>query len=128
MASSPAFAATPRTVGGTISTANTNRDGTGTIGDIFQGGTNGSEVKRLTIQATGTTTAGMIRLYTKISSTYYLIKEIPVDAITAAATTEVYRSQVVFDPPLTVQGDTYYVSASTNNAETFKLTFEGYDY
>lgn len=128
MASSPAFAATPRTVGGTISTANTNRDGTGTIGDIFQGGTSGSEVKRLTIQATGTTTTGMIRLYSKISSSYFLIKEIPVDAITAAATTEVFRTQVVFDPPLTVQGSTYYVSASTNNAETFKLLFEGYDY
>ena len=54
MASSPGFASTPRTVGGTISTANTNRGGTGTIGDLFQGGTSGSEVKRLTIQATGT--------------------------------------------------------------------------
>ena len=128
MASSPGFASTPRIVGGTISTANTNRDGTGTIGDIFQGGTNGSEVKRLTIQATGTTTAGMIRLYIKIASSYFLIKEIPVDAITAAATTEVFRTQVIFDPTLTLQGSTYYLSASTNNAETFKLTFEGYDY
>jgi len=72
-----------------LSLANPNRDGTGSIAGIFTGPyLNGCRVDSLSITAIGTTTAGMIRLYSYfvIGGTYRLLLEIPVQAITPSAT------------------------------------------
>ena len=61
-----------------ISVANTNLDGTGTIVDIITGAGSGTLVKKITIKAQGSTTQGMVRIFLKISSTYYLLREIEV--------------------------------------------------
>ena len=46
-----------------VSSANLNRDGSGVLGTLITGGTNGTIVDMIRIVATGTTTAGVVRLF-----------------------------------------------------------------
>src|SRR4051812_43108462 len=68
-----------------ISTANTNLDGTGTITTLMTGGSSGTLIKRIIIKAQGNTTQGMIRLFYNAIGTYWLMQEIPVPAVTQGA-------------------------------------------
>lgn len=131
MALVPQFASVPKVGIATISTANTNRDGTGTIGTVLTAGTNGTRLRRITIQATGTTTAGMVRLYLHDGTTAQLYLETPVTAVTPSGTvlaySVTYNENVDFSQlPLTIPSG-YSLRASTQNAETFKVIAEGAD-
>lgn len=126
---SPIFPKVPHLGMATISTANANRDGTGTIGDVATGVTDGTRITRITIQATGTTTAGMVRLYLYDGSATKLWKEIAVTAITPSA------SVAAFIYVLTLLGEeavmlksTHKLRASTHNAESFNVIAEGGDF
>lgn len=118
MAYQPQYIGTPKSPSVTISTANTNRDGaTGTYGTLMTAGASGSRVDRINLTATGTTTAGMIRLFVGAA----LIKEIPVIAITPSATQPTFSADVVFDNGLILQSGAV-LKASTEKAESFNLT------
>jgi hypothetical protein len=126
MASSPAYTATPRTERATISAANTNRDGTGTIVNLFTAGANGSRVERITICATGTTTAGMIRFFLYDGTNFDLWREVSVTAITPSGTVIAYYFQISNLAFILSSGKSLRVA--TNNAETFKIIAEGGDF
>lgn len=90
MASSPAYTATVNSSPVTISTANTNLDGTGTIATLVSAGASGCRVDGVIAKATGTTTAGMLRLFYNDGSTIRLIHEIEVTAVTPGASTKAF--------------------------------------
>jgi hypothetical protein len=129
---SPIFSLTPKVGMATISTANTNRDGTGTLGTIVTGGTNGTRVDGIVVQATGTTTAGMVRLFVfDGASTTQMIDEVPVSAVTPSGTTQAFRvTRRSPDPqtPLLVLPQGYILKAGTHNAESFSVVALGGDY
>lgn len=123
MAAAPIFVGSTQTTGSTVSAANTNRDGTGTIVDILTSGASGSVLYKIVAKATSTTTAGMLRIYLKKSATYYLMAELPVSAVTPSGSVESYRGELNFPPdnPLPLEaGDI--IGVSTHVAETFKVT------
>lgn len=120
MSTSGNYASTPKNGTTQISTANTNRDGTGTLGTVYTAGASGSRIDRLTIQAASTTTAGMIRLFISDGTNTRLIREIPVLAITPASTTPAWGMDYVFEGGLILQA-TWTLKAGTNNAEAFNL-------
>jgi hypothetical protein len=126
MASSPAYTATPRTERATISAANTNRDGTGTIVNLFTAGANGSRVERITVCATGTTTAGMIRFYLFDGINTDLWREVLVTAITPSSTVAAFTFQLTFLGYILSNGKS--IRVSTNNAESFRVIAEGGDF
>ena len=118
MANSPIFVGTPKSSSVSISTANTNRDGsTGTYGTVHTAGASGARVDTLNISATGTTTAGMVRLFVDTA----LIRELPVGAITPSGTQPAWSVDVEFENGLILAASTV-LKASTHNAETFKVT------
>jgi hypothetical protein len=117
MAASPQYVGTPKSPSVTISTANALRDGTGTLDTLLTAGASGSRVDRLNLTATGTTTAGMIRLFVGTA----LIKEIPVIAITPSATQPAWSADVDFERGLVLQAAAV-LKAGTHNAESFNLT------
>jgi len=123
MASAPVFAATPIIALAQVSAANTNRDGTGTAPDVVTGATNGTRIDRITIEGTGTTTAGVVRLFLYDGTNTRLWKEVLVTAITPSATVEVY-SKTLSGLGL-VLPNTYKIKAATHNAETFNVIAEG---
>lgn len=125
MSASPNFAASPRVSSAAISTANPNRNGSGTIGDVLLAGANGSRIDSVCIKATAATTAGMIRLFVNNGSTSVLVAEVPVTAITPSATTPSYQAVVsgVSNPDLfpLVLPTGYKLQAATEKAESFNV-------
>lgn len=130
MATSASFAATPKN--GTLTTqltvANTGRDGTGTLVTVLTAGASGSRIDSIMVQATGTTTAGMIRFFISNDSgtSKRLIGEVPVLAQTASATVPVWRALLTsqnssfLQNGLVLQANAI-LYAATNNAETFNV-------
>jgi len=109
-----------------IATANTNRDGSGTIGTLVTGVAGDTRISRITIKATGTTTAGMVRLWMHDGANYKLWREILVSAITASATVATFESILEFlGERAIVLPAGHSIRASTENAENFDLVAEG---
>lgn len=119
MSSAAAYASTPATAHGQVSTANTNRDGTGTIATILTAGANGTRIDDIDIVATSTTTAGMVRLFLHDGTNARLWKEIAVSAITPSASVAVFSS-ALRDLALILKSG-WSLRASTHNAETFNI-------
>jgi hypothetical protein len=130
MAAAPIFTATPKCAIAQIATANTNRDGTGTIGTVYTAGASGSKIERVRICAAGTTTSGVIRLFIHDGTNYRLYEEILVTAITPGATTEAYSADLDLSQSnsILVMPTGYSLRASTHNAETFNVFAIGADY
>jgi hypothetical protein len=60
----PVFPLTPVIpVGNTLATANTAKDGTGTVATLYTAGVNGSKVSSIQIAYTGTSVATVLRLF-----------------------------------------------------------------
>ena len=119
MSTTANYAATPRAAVAQVSTANTNRDGTGTIATVLTAGSNGSRVDDITVIATGTTTAGMVRLFVNDGTNTRLWQEIPVTAATPSGTVQAFASTLLNQALLLPNG--YSLRAATNNAETFNV-------
>lgn len=119
MATTAQYASTVQTAQAQISTANTNRNGTGTIGTVITGATNGTRVDDISIVATGTTTAGVIRLFISDGSNVRLWQEILVSAITPSTTVQVWSYTLLNQALLLKSG--WSLQAATNNAETFNV-------
>lgn len=133
MATTAQFTAQPNLEYSQLTTANTARDGTGTLVTIASGPAAaagvgvGERISRVLVQATGTTTAGVIRFFLSLDSgtTNRLICEKLVPAITPSTTVVAYRMEVAelvgFILP---GGGTAVLRASTNNSETFNVVVE----
>lgn len=119
MGTSANYASTPRAAVGQVSTANTNRDGTGTIATIFTAGSSGSRIDDIVIQATGTTTAGMVRLFLHDGTNARLWAEVPVSAVTPSGTVPAFVSSLLNQSLVLPNG--WSLRASTHNAETFNV-------
>lgn len=126
MATAPAFAATVNRGAVAVSTANTNRDGTGTLGTVFTAGSSGSRVDEIRINATGTTTAGMVRIFVSDGTNHRLLKEQPIAAVTPSATVAAEAYPLTFANLLLKAGET--IRASTHNAESFVVHAFGGDF
>lgn len=112
-----------------IATANTNRDGTGTLGTVLTGANDGTRIEKITIKATGTTTAGMVRLFIDNLTNVRMYKEISVTAITPSGTVEAFSAvlELFGDDALDLPSG-YILKAGTHNAETFNIVAEGGNY
>ena len=81
-----------------MSTANTNRDGTGTIVDILTAGASGSQIDEVVVQATGDPDNCTVTLFLYNGSAYKLFDEIDLGNPAAASTTSAgYRARKVYD-------------------------------
>jgi hypothetical protein len=130
MATSASFAATPKN--GTLTTqltvANTGRDGTGTLVTVLTAGASGSRIDSIMVQATGTTTAGMIRFFISNDSgtSKRLIGEVPVAAITPSGLIPAFQilltsqNSSFLQNGLVLQASAI-LYAATNNSETFNV-------
>ena len=88
MSSNANFATTPRYAVATVSTANTNWDGTGTIVTAFTAGDNGSRVDQIGWSCEGTSSAGLLNMFVREDSEddWTFIFGITISAATASTT------------------------------------------
>lgn len=108
-----------------ISTANTNLDGTGTLGTVLTGASNGTLIKNVFIKATVTTTQGMIRLFVYDGTNTRLLMEIDVPPMGQSSTDPTFETVIPINFHL-ISG--YILKASTNNAESFNVIAEGLNF
>lgn len=128
MAVKPQFTSTPNVGQGALSVANTNRDGTGALVDVFTAGAAGSRVDKIVVKATGSTTAGMVRIFVKLGAgTARLLTEVPVSAITPAANLPGFETVVDLLGGIPLPSGAK-LQAATHNAEAFVLTACGGDF
>lgn len=59
----PIFPLTQNVSWGTLTTANTAKDGTGTVATLFTAGANGSKIDQIKVRALGTNVATVLRLF-----------------------------------------------------------------
>ncbi|MFZ2205555.1 MAG: hypothetical protein WAV23_03110 [Minisyncoccia bacterium] len=106
-----------------ISTANSNLDGTGTLGTVLTAASNGTKVKSVKIKAVGNTTAqGMVRLFVTGGGNTRLIAEIKIPIITYSAADKCFERYIPLN--LDLQSG-YILKASTQIGDTFNIFAEG---
>lgn len=123
MSNQPQFAAMPVLDFVQATAANTNRDGTGTLATVCTAAGNGTKLDRIVIEAVGTTTVGVVRLYVYDGSNNRLWREVLVTAITPSTTVMAYRAEILLEHFVLPSG--YSLKASTHNAETFNIFAHG---
>ena len=125
MATSPAFAATPRIASVNIATANTARDGSGTVATLITGGP-GTRVSEIVVKAKATTTAGQVRVFLHDGTTFFLFDEIAVAAATVSASVQGVRVSATYNN-LILPSSSWSIRVSTHNAESIDVTALGAD-
>ncbi len=111
----------------TISTANANLDGTGTLGTVLTAGAAaagwlGTIVKSVTIKATGTTTQGVVRLFITSGANTRIVAEVEVPAVTPGANVPAFETRL--EASFDMHADDV-LKASTEKAESFNVIAEG---
>src|SRR5262245_28446997 len=87
MATAPAFAATPRCSSVSVSAANTNRDGTGTIATVFTAGASGSKIEEVVVKADGDPADSTVVFYIHDGTNYHVFDEWDIGNPAAGSTT-----------------------------------------
>lgn len=105
MASAPAFAATPRCAAAAVSTANTNRDGTGAIETVFTAGASGSKIERIVVKCTADAADGGVILWLHDGTNYRMFDEIDTnDPAAGSATVAAFREERAYSDLLLPAG------------------------
>ena len=128
MATTPNFTSTSRLATASVSAANTNRDGTGTIVTVLTGVAAGTKVFEVDVQMTVTSTAGMVRLFLSSDSgaTWKLFDEVAIAAATASASVKATRVATQY-ANLILPSASWVLGAATHNAEASVVTALGGD-
>ena len=87
MSATPEFIATPKIGAAAVSTANTNRDGTGTIATVFTAGASGSKIEEIVVKATGDPADSVVTLFLHDGTDYWLFDEVDLGNPAAASAT-----------------------------------------
>jgi len=126
MATNPNFAATPRCSSVSISTADTSRTAPTNVGTLLTAGASGSRVDEIDIAAAGTSTANVVRIFIFNGTTYFLLQEVLITAITPSATVAAFSTAITFNSLVIPSGSS--IRVTTNNAETYHVTAFGGDF
>lgn len=128
MATTPNFTSTSRLATAAVSTANTNRDGTGTIVSVITGVAAGTKLFEVDVQMIVSSTAGMVRLFlsSDTGSTWKLFDEVAIAAATVSASVKGTRVATQYTN-LILPSASWILGASTHNAEASVVTALGGD-
>lgn len=114
------FFTVPRTAVAQVTTANTARDGSGTPVTVMTAVALGTLIEDIEITATGTTTAGVVRLFIHDGTNARLWREYLVTAATPSTTVAVWSRRVT-DIGLMLMNASWSLRATTHNTETFNV-------
>lgn len=93
MASTPSFAATPILGAGLVpGTADTSLTAPTNVTSLFTAGSSGTKVEEIVFQGVGTTVASVVNVFAYDGSTYHLIDQVLVSAVTSSTTAVAWRA------------------------------------
>lgn len=129
----PIFTLTPKVSWGVIDTANTAKDGTGTVVGIFTAGANGSFLEKVVIKAKGTNVATALRVWLNNGSTNgtaannSLIADITIAATTNSETAKLADNEILINMPIPA-GYVINITIGTSVAAGLHVSAWGGDY
>lgn len=126
MAASPVFAVTPRIGAVNVATANTNRDGTGTIATLIVGASSGTRIVEIICKARVTTTAGQIRAWLYDGANYRFLDEYAIAAATVSNSVQGTRVSTTYNN-LILPNASWSIVVATHNAESIDVIALGAD-
>ena len=105
-ATSPAFAAPPNVGAGLVpATLDTSLTAPTNTTTVFTAGASGSKVDQVQCIGVGTTVAGIVNLFLYRSSTYYLIDQFAVTAVTSSTTAVAYALTHTYENLVLIASD-----------------------
>lgn len=129
----PIFPLTPKVSWATLTTANTAKDGTGTVGTCYTAGANGARVDYLKVRALGTNVATVLRVFLNNGSdndtagNNSLVLEQTIAATTLSETAALADNLVTLDMSIPA-GYKINVTIGTTVAAGLQVTAFGGDY
>lgn len=129
----PIYSKEPNVSWGVIDTANTAKDGTGTVVTVFTAGTEGSRVERLKVRAKGTNVATVLRVWINNGSTNAtagnntLFTEATIAATTLSETAALVDNEIILNLALPA-GYKINITIGTSVAAGLHVTAVGGNY
>lgn len=106
MATAPAYAATPNNTSNQLSaTADTSYTAPANTVVIFTAGASGSVLQEIDLVGTGTTVAGVVNIFKKVSSSYFMLDSFVVTVVTPSTTVAPFRASHTYPNVILKSGD-----------------------
>lgn len=97
MATSPAFAVTPRIGAVSVATADSSYTAPTNVGTVMAGASGGTRVAEVVVKSAATSAAALVRLFLHDGTSYWLFDEIVVAAATGSATVAQTRVSTTYN-------------------------------
>lgn len=130
MATSPGFASTVNVGSATASaTLDTSLTAPTNVATVFTAGASGSKIDQITYQGLATTVAGVINVFRHDGSTYHLIDQVLVTAVTSSTTAVAFQAVRTYENLLLKNGETLRFTVTVAGLQSnIKVTAFGGDF
>ena len=126
MATSPAFAVTPRIGAVSIATADSSYTAPTNVGTLITGASGGSRIAEIVVKSAATSAAAIVRIFLYDGSTYWLFDEVTVAAATGSSTVAQNRVSTTYNN-LILPSASWSIRVTTSIAQTTHVTAFGAD-
>jgi len=126
MATSPAFAVTPRIGNVSIATAESSYTAPTNFGTLITGAATGTRIAEIVVKMAGTSAAAIVRILLHDGTSYFLLDEITVPAATGSATVQTARVSNTYNN-LILPSASWSIRVTTSVAQTTHVTALGAD-
>jgi hypothetical protein len=126
MATSPAFAATPRIASVSVATADSSYTAPSNVGTLITGASSGTKVAEIVVKCAATSAAAIVRVFLYDGTTYWLFDEVTVAAATGSTTVQQTRVSTTYSN-LILPSASWSVRVTTSVAQTTHVTALGAD-
>lgn len=117
MASSPAFAVTPRIGAVSIATADSSYTAPTNFATLISGVSSGTRVSEIVVKNAATSTAALVRIFLHDGTNYYIYDELVVSAATGSATVAQNRTSATYSN-LVLPSASWSIRVSTSVSQT----------
>ena len=126
MATSPAFATTPRIGAVSIATADSSYTAPSNVGTVITGVAAGTRIAEVVVKCAATSAAAIVRLFLYDGTTYWLFDEVTIAAATGSSTVQQTRVSVVYNN-LILPSASWSLRATTSVSQATHVTALGAD-
>jgi hypothetical protein len=126
MATSPAFATTPRIGAVSIATADSSYTAPSNVGTVITGVAAGTRIAEVIVKCAATSAAAIVRLFLHDGTSYILLDEVTVAAATGSSTVQQTRVSVVYNN-LILPSASWSLRATTSVSQATHVTALGAD-
>ena len=126
MATSPAFAVTPRIGAVSVATADSSYTAPTNVGTLITGASTGTRIAELVVKCAATSAAAIVRVFLWDGTTYWLFDEVTVAAATGSNTVQQTRVSTTYNN-LILPSASWSIRVTTSIAQTTHVTAFGAD-